>query len=428
MVLGVICIALLLGGGYFLSTLPVGKRIAAHTTGLFVQVPTAPVRLALPPPTGPHAIGTTALHLIDDQRDDPWVTGQPRELMVSVWYPTQTSAGYLLAPYMDQPVAQHYTQISLEDLGIPPTTVDLSGIRTHGWQDAAVDTRLGAQPVVLFSPGGSQSRALGTTLIQDLASRGYIVVAIDHTYEAPVVVFPDGRIDQAEMPNSEDTLQKMIAVRVQNTRFVLDQLERIRDGENPTADGRPLPEGLPDALDLTNMGMFGHSAGGFTSAQTMYEDTRLDAGVNLDGSLGYRISEGIWGEVTEQGLDRPFLIFGAGFSGAERLPHTSVYAPDWQSFWEHSTGWKLNLHLPEGEHFSFTDHQVFLPALEERFDLPDWLLTRMIGGIDPNRSVQTQQDYIAAFFDQHLRGKQQPLLEGAAPHYPDVDFVHNTDQ
>lgn len=105
-----------------------------------------------------------------------------------------------------------------------------------------------------------------------------------------------------------------------------------------------------------------------------------------------------------------------------------MYAPDWQSFWEHSTGRKLNLHLPEGEHFSFTDHQVFLPALEERFDLPDWLLTGMIGGIDPNRSVKTQQDYIAAFFDQHLRGKQQPLLEGAAPHYPDVDFVHNNDQ
>jgi hypothetical protein len=117
------------------------------------------------------------------------------------------------------------------------------------------------------------------------------------------------------------------------------------------------------------------------------------------------------------------MLVGAGFSGADRLPHTSAHAPDWRSFWEKSTGWKLNLYLSEGEHFSFTDQQVFVPALDERFTMPTWLQRGMIGTINPVRSIHAQQAYVTAFFHQHLRGEPQTLLLSPSPQHPDVDFI-----
>ncbi|MPZ80111.1 MAG: hypothetical protein GEV28_06845 [Actinophytocola sp.] len=64
---------------------------AAPATGLIASVATAlagtrpqRVRLTVPKPTGPHAVGTVSLHLVDHARQDPWSsTPHPRELMVS---------------------------------------------------------------------------------------------------------------------------------------------------------------------------------------------------------------------------------------------------------------------------------------------------------------------------------------------------------
>ena len=46
----------------------------------------------LRPPDGPYPVGTVSLHLVDHSRRDPWLAGnRPRELMVSIWYPAQTT-------------------------------------------------------------------------------------------------------------------------------------------------------------------------------------------------------------------------------------------------------------------------------------------------------------------------------------------------
>ena len=52
--------------------------------------------------------------------------------------------------------------------------------------------RAGGWPVVLFSTGYGIERQLYTGLVEDLASHGYVVVAIDHPHDANIVSFPDG--------------------------------------------------------------------------------------------------------------------------------------------------------------------------------------------------------------------------------------------
>lgn len=149
--------------------------------------------------------------------------------MVSLWYPTRTTAGYSLASYMPAGAAKLFVESVLGPIGLADR-VDLHAVRSNAWHGApvAVDDR--PWPVILFSPGGSLPRAMGTMLVEDMASHGFIVVTIDHTYETTVVEFPDGRLAVRTLPETDGLVKRMIDARVQDARFVLNQLELWRDG------------------------------------------------------------------------------------------------------------------------------------------------------------------------------------------------------
>ncbi|GGP14508.1 hypothetical protein GCM10012278_70590 [Nonomuraea glycinis] len=53
------------------------------------------------------------------------------------------------------------------------------------------------KPVALFSPGFGYPRETYTAIIDDLASRGHVVVSLSHTYESAAVEFPGGRLELA---------------------------------------------------------------------------------------------------------------------------------------------------------------------------------------------------------------------------------------
>jgi hypothetical protein len=79
--------------------LAAGMAAAVATAGP-VAASIAPLQVTFPAPAGPHAIGTVLLHLVQADRPDPWVPGQTRELMVSLWYPAHDADRYPTAPYM----------------------------------------------------------------------------------------------------------------------------------------------------------------------------------------------------------------------------------------------------------------------------------------------------------------------------------------
>ncbi|MFD7654801.1 alpha/beta hydrolase family protein [Actinosynnema sp. NPDC059797] len=368
---------------------------------------TAAPRSDLPPPTGPHAVGVTELHLVDHARRDPWVPGAVRELVVTVRYPAKR--GGEPAPFLPPAVAEEVARVDAARLGVDADRFDY-GFATHSVPGAEA---VGAgRPVVLYSPGRGESRAFGTALTEQLAARGYVVVALDHTHEAPAVEFPDGRLARRALPpSSAETLREMVATRVRDTRFVLDRLEVLAAGGNPDAERRRLPRGLGRALDLSRVGMFGHSGGGFTAGEVMLADRRVDAGADLDGSMAYAQSTGDFGQVAREGLDRPFLLMSAG-------DHSAASDPSWQAFLANHRGWSRVLHLPAGEHFSYTDHQVLLP----RLGLDPAVSEPAVGTVDPGRSVAAQRAYVTAFFDQHLGHRPQRLFDGPSDRYPEVEF------
>ena len=76
-------------------------------------------------------------------------------------------------------------------------------------------------------------------MVAELASRGYVVVTVDHTYEVAGVEFPGGRLEVQTLPAELRVAGQ--AARVADVRFVLDELGRLARGQNPDAEQRRLP-------------------------------------------------------------------------------------------------------------------------------------------------------------------------------------------
>lgn len=332
--------------------------------------------------------------------------------MVSLWYPTRNTGGRRRARWLQPSAASLYKQqisrglhVSLDDVDFP---------LTHAFQNTPVTRdRGGGHPVVLFSPGYGSMRELGTALVEDLASRGYVVVTMDHTHEAQIVEFPSGRLVLQRTPAepNDAAIARASRVRRDDTRFVLDELAALNAGKNPDAEHCRLPHGLPGSLDLSRTGMFGHSLGGSTAAETMARDRRILAGADLDGSVG-RV-------VAATGLDRPFLLMANADHGRDN-------DPSWAKFWSHLRGRRYQLRLLGSGHHTFTDLAPLAQQLIRALPVPPKVvaeLTDRVGTIGADRAIAVQRAYLGAFFDLHLRHRDGRLLSRPSPRYPEIEFV-----
>ncbi|WP_157594527.1 alpha/beta hydrolase family protein [Streptosporangium amethystogenes] len=367
------------------TTLAASAQSAPASSGLS---PTSSSTPYLPKPTGSHPVGTTSLYLKDTSRPDPWVPSvKARELMVSLWYPA-TSPGRKRAPYMT-PKESELLLKSGEITSVPADT--LSKTRTSAFTDANPAGRKHGLPLVVLSPGHTKPRTELTALAEDLASRGYAVAAIDHTYENVATTFPDGRVATCvtcEIKKNPAWWEKLAKSRAADVSFVLDQLT----GPHSKWKGARL-------IDTSRIAMAGHSAGGASTVAAMLKDSRIRAGINIDGTTELRIPD--------SGLARPFLFLG---KPATYTPGEGGAAAGWERDWKQLNGWKRWLLVTGAEHTSFTD----LGVLADQLGID---LGADIAGI---RAMDITRRYVAAFFDLHLRKKSQPLLDKPSARYSEV--------
>ncbi|MEU5692867.1 alpha/beta hydrolase [Actinosynnema sp. NPDC020468] len=365
-------------------------------------VASAGTRLTLPAPTGPHAVGSTTLHLRDPGRVDPW-RGGPRELMATVHYPAWNVLGYPVGTQLTAAEAEAFRAIY--PLIHPEVPVDVA------WQDVRTHSHVGApavpgrRPVLLFSPGAADPRGLSSSWVEELASRGYVVVTIDHPGEPPAVEFPDGSVRGFALPGDPRVdpalLHTLIDTRLADTRSVLDSVEALAAGGNPDVERRPLPRDLARALDPTRIGVFGHSGGGTVAAETLHDDPRVDAAVNLEGYLDWPADQpGGVGDllpVARDGVDKPLLLVGTdGYRDAR-------YDRSWAAMLAHGTASKRV--LTRASHWALTDFAVLAPQLQRTGAMTPAQRVAFIGAVSPVRSVPTVRTWLVTFFDQALRGR-----------------------
>jgi pimeloyl-ACP methyl ester carboxylesterase len=362
----------------------------SHTNSIPALVHAAGIRetaLAAPPPTGVSKVGTREMHLLDSRRANPYVANDTRrELMVRFWYPMAGGAGVACTPanYTSPQVWEYFGTL----LGMT-----LPQVVTNSCRDAAAAA--GPHPVVLLSHGFTGTSTDYTYLAEDLASRGYVVASISHTNEATAVAFPDGRLEKGmlgsyltnDWHSDAGTLGFAVAVRFADLTFVLDQLAVLNAAGNSSFSGR---------LDLSRIAIVGHSLGGLTAVRALEDERRVKAAVLLDAVLPPRLASPV---------RQPVLHLAVGRQWNESDCN----------FWGSLGGARLGVDLPGAEHLALSDAV--------------WLLKGSVAtGSTPETLIAATREYVAAFLDANLRGKDLQSLLAQVAAAPAGAVVTDTSQ
>jgi hypothetical protein len=226
-------------------------------------------------------------------------------------------------------------------------------------------------------------------IFEDLASRGYVVASVDHTYEATAVEFPNGRSVKSVLGShigntwrmDDQSMSLALSARSEDLNFVVIELERLNTTDSP----------FTGKLDTSRIGVMGHSLGGEAALSAIEQEARFRAAVLIDAVLT---------DTSPAGTDRAILILAAG---------REQWTESERHFWDQLRGPRLVVNLRGAEHVTPSDLV--------------WLAKGAVktGPMGPEKTIAAVRDYIAAFLDTNLRGKPlDRLLTGTSPKYPDV--------
>lgn len=399
--------------GLIFSSLQVaGVEVSEASAVLASNVPLAEGVVSFPTLTGQYAVGRIEMLWTDESREETYTAEvDPRVVTVWVWYPASVSSDAQPAPYLSTGMSELF----LQQYGVSSDNVAI-----HSLASPRVQASESGYPVVIFSHGNGMNGAFYASILEEIASHGYIVFSIDHTYNALLTILPDGRVvSSAETPAAGDQSDDDLAVRVADVGFVLDQLEHINSQHD-------LLQGL---LDLSRIGLFGHSYGGATIAEACrVESTRCKSAIVLDMTL--------LGEVAEVGLSQPILMLDAEvLSGEEWVEESETVTGQqipggYEELIDESNAQRnvvtdmlmstssavYRLEIEGTRHNSYTD----IPLLAEVQPLLQGQLG--LASITVERGQQVISEYVVAFLDMTLKNIPTSLFDGVSPAYPEVSF------
>lgn len=348
------CGLLLLLEGFVLQWLPIYLLIALSAYLLIrtprrtvpaallvgALVPVATLAWSLPPvprlpaPDGAYPVGSTVLRWVDESRPEPATAdpGDHRNVVVQAWYPAATDSPrqYL---YLDG-----HDDLPSTASGIPSALLSRYHlIDTHAGADVPLADDRPRWPVILFSPGYGAPRAVYTGLVTELASRGFVVLAVDHPYEAAVTELADGTVaHEVPISGSDAEMADRLAIRTADLSFVLD-----RFGTTDTP--------LTGRIDTTRVAAAGHSFGGAAAASALAHDPRVIAAANIDGTL--------YGDLPDQRLPGPYLLID---SDPALTGHSAVYTVRNRKLLEGLQAGGFHYTIGDTDHYGFTDAPLFL--------------------------------------------------------------------
>lgn len=379
---------------------------------------------ALPPasllaPGGPHAVGVRDWTIEDEARPEDLSPepGDRRLLSIRVWYPTDPDriGEATRAPYL--PNAREVYRGIGESLGLPPFLLGAAAaVQTNSWLDAGPLVP-GAWPLVLYSGGYRQGhQAHNSELAEELASRGYVVVGVNHPWEQANTLTADGqlltladdavwqvtrRLMESDADSLAPTASELLSqTPAQRAISVSDHMSKLPVHAASAARWREDMQTVFDWIQkpqnelgqfvaaLTKdqpMAMFGMSFGGSTAGLFCAFEARCAATVNLDGTQ--------WGDWFGNDFNRPVL-------------YMSQPLETWNDAWFAGAGNDFHrVQINGALHGDFTDGFQSTP------------MTRMMGVLGPiggRRSAQILRAYVVDFFDHYLKGAAAEVLDSPA--------------
>ena len=378
----------------------------------------------VPKPTGKYSVGTQEFSLGDNSRGETLTddADDKRELYIRVWYPAQNVS----ADAKPQPIFGSQTKELAEaiaaSLRLPKGALSfLALVSSHSYADAPLAAAKDRFPVIVFSHGYYQGfAAQNADQMEELASHGYVVFTIGHTYETILNVFPDGRaVSAAEKPplfqpnpkageltksymESKTPAERAAYARqivllspanerlrvwVNDVQFVLDEIERMNAGKTKSI--------FAGKLDVKRIGVMGMSFGGATAGEVCLKDKRCRAGINMDGLQH--------GDVYASGLKRPFMFMN------NETQNQGIN----RDIYEAAKSNAYFLTVKGAKHLNFSNFNL-LSALDRE--------SQILGKIPGDRMEKIMSSYILAFFDKYLKNIDSPMLERPSSDFPEIVF------
>jgi predicted dienelactone hydrolase len=362
-------------------------------------------------PSGPYSVGTVQYDWTDARREE-LLTADPsdqRRLVVQLWYPAEVNQASRGSKAAYVPEAKKLGEVLWQTYHIPAqATSYLHYIKTSSDLNAPVSEQQSSYPVIIYSHGLPGTRYSATQQMEELASHGYIVAAVQHTYYAWTTVFSDGTaVGQTKNKPAWTDLpgwDRVIEDWVEDDRFVLDRLLELN---------RQDPEGrLTGKMKVESIGIAGHSFGGAAAVKALQVEPRLKAAANLDGTP--------FGSSYEGGLPKPVLYMNTGGQTAggaaaptdAQLEKQGVTKEAYERFMKEIPRRTENIVSGGGyvvtlqglKHMSFTDYYLWSPLLRYMDRLPE----------SPRASQSKMNAVLVEFYGKHLLGEDAPILDGEA--------------
>ena len=373
--------------------------LLAVSTALPILLPVP----SIPAPSGPYPVGTRIYELTDSSRKEIYSgEDQARRFAIQIWYPSEPSPSDRRAPWMSRP--DIFGPAISEYLGMPSFFLDhLALVEIPAFQESDVAPSSGGYPVILFSHGWNGFNAQNSGQALELASHGYVVIGVQHTYGAIVTVFEDGTIahnNPSALPigapeeEYEAAAQKLAEQWAGDMRFALDFMElQQKDANSP----------FYQSLDLSQVGVYGHSMGGGAAIQFCSTDVRCHALLGMDPFMR-PVSEA----VLENGVTQPaFFMFSQRWADDVNSRNNQLFHRFLSNVKE-----PVGVISIEGTtHYDFTDLTMLSPLTAQ---------LGLKGPTDGKRVRAIIDDYLLSFFDMALRNKTTDLFRASSTTYSEV--------
>jgi Platelet-activating factor acetylhydrolase, isoform II len=343
----------------------------------------------LPKPTGPFAVGRTNIHLTDESRRDASGsrTDKKREFMLVVWYPAEADGSSAPAPWLPA------EWVPLEAKGLLGTQLGrslnpaardvpavLRSVTTHAHEKSKLAKTPQRFPLLVFGPGNYMFPNEYSSVLEEMASQGYIVVGYVPTGFVTAVSFPDGRTtSRYSRPD--------FSLWSGDMKYILDLTTAWNASPASLFAGR---------IDEGRIGMFGHSASATAIGMLAHSDKRVKAGLLLDPGLLRQ----------QDAAALPFLLLNAENADYIRQhpddPNVAAMIKE-RDMWYQASMPGIRVTLAGADHNSFTDMAVI-----KAFDRPG----------DGAAFIATTRAFVREFFGEFLLGKHSDLIRAASPRYP----------
>ena len=362
-----------------------------------------------PRPTGEYAVGTFTYTVYNDR---PEVLkeheNEMRSVAARVYYPApkDSVAGLKKERYLSREMAKAIKKAYFADVHydrIEATGENLS----ECYKDAPHVPRQ-KFPLIVFSHGYQSYREGNSFLCIELASRGYVVIAVAHSYEALAVELDDGTVIPFErrinkwMYNTsvlkvsrEMSHLKKMKGSLKEKAEAIDKWQktscsflngRVKEWEKDTmAAIGYAKEHFADFIDYSlGIGVSGHSMGGAVAYALCQDYDEFKCGINIDGAL--------FGEHDGKVMKKPYLQIDC------RGNIDLIYRGFMQ---KEAPAYRV---IIEGmQHKGFSDLKHAAP------------ISFLVGKADPDMAHETVSRCHIEFFDTYLKGvKEEPVFKAGS--------------